>query len=199
MKKEENSRRRFLVTATSVIGAIGLGAVSWPFIDSWNPSQRARVAGAAVTVDFSKIEPGRQITVAWRQQPVWVLRRTPEMLERMEKTEHLQRLRDPDSSVTTQQPDYAQNVTRSLHPEHLVVIGVCTHLGCIPHFRPELAPKDLGADWMGGYYCPCHGSRFDFSGRVFKSVPAPTNLVIPPHRYLSEAVIEIGVDDEQAG
>ena len=191
-----NKRRRFLIAATSVVGAIGAGVTAWPFIDSWNPSERAKVAGAPVLVDFSKIEPGRQITVSWRQQPVWVLHRTTEMLKNMDSASHLQRLRDPDSNVTSQQPDYAQNETRSLHPEHLVVVAICTHLGCIPTFRPELAPDDLGKDWIGGYACPCHGSRFDFSGRVFKGVPAPTNLVIPPYRYLSDTVVEIGVDTE---
>ncbi|VAW57446.1 Ubiquinol-cytochrome C reductase iron-sulfur subunit [hydrothermal vent metagenome] len=196
MNKNDKSRRRFLLAATGTIGATGLAIAAWPFIDSMNPSERAKVSGAPVIIDFSKIEPGRQITVSWRQHPVWVLNRTPEMLQRMSTSTHLERLRDPDSKVTSQQPKYAQNEYRSLHPEHLVVIGICTHLGCIPTFRPESAPKDLGADWIGGYSCPCHGSRFDFSGRVFKSVPAPTNLVIPPYRYLSEFVIEIGIDTE---
>jgi len=147
-----------------------------------------------VTVDFSKIEPGQQITVEWRQKPVWVLRRTPAMLEQLNAPTHVRRLRDPYSQVSSQQPAYARNALRSIHAEHLVVIGICTHLDCVPSFRPEVAAQDLGFDWPGGYFCPCHGSRLDLAGRVFKGVPAPTNLEIPPYRYLSETVVEIGVD-----
>jgi len=197
MDTEKNlSRRRFLVNTTTVVGAAGLSAAVWPFIASLNPSERARLAGAPVTIDFSKIEPGQQITVEWRQKPVWVLRRTPAMLEQLNAPALLSRLRDPNSQVSSQQPDYARNALRSIHAEHLVVIGICTHLGCVPSFRPEPAAHDLGPDWPGGYFCPCHGSRFDLAGRVFKGVPAPTNLEIPPYRYLSESVVEIGVDSE---
>lgn len=150
--------------------------------------------GALVEVDISKIEPGQQITVTWRKTPVWVLRRTPEILERIDRPEHLEQLLDPNSEVTTQQPDYALNSHRSIRDEYFIVVSICTHLGCVPTFRPEVAPADLGPDWPGGYFCPCHGSRFDFAGRVFKGVPAPKNLLIPPYRFLSDTHIEIGVD-----
>ncbi len=189
-------RRRFLTAVTTAIGAVGAGAASVPFILSMQPSARARAAGAPVTVDISRIEPGSQVTVEWRKRPVWVLHRTPEMLERLQAPSLLERLRDPDSRVTSQQPEYARNRFRSLHPEHFVVIAICTHLGCVPTFRPDIGPADLGADWPGGYFCPCHGSRFDFAGRVYKGVPAPTNLVVPPYRYLSDTLVQIGVDTE---
>ncbi|GMQ88696.1 MAG: ubiquinol-cytochrome c reductase iron-sulfur subunit [Gammaproteobacteria bacterium] len=191
-------RRKLLIATASVVGAAGLVATGIPFYESWWPSERARAAGAPVTVDASKLEPGEQITVPWRGRPIWVLRRTPEMLERMRAEKHLQRLRDPNSEVESQQPAYADNEFRSIHEEHLVVIGICTHLGCVPTFRPEVAPEDLGPDWIGGYFCPCHGSRFDFAGRVFVNVPAPTNLVVPPYHYISETLIEVGVDSTPA-
>ncbi len=149
-------------------------------------------AGTPVVVDISKLELGQQITVNWRQKPVWVLRRTPQILATLNTL--TDRLRDPESRVKSQQPAYARNKYRSIRPEYLVVIAICTHLGCVPSFRPEVAPADLGAEWMGGYFCPCHGSRFDFAGRVFKGVPAPINLLVPSHRYLSDQLIEIGVD-----
>lgn len=189
-------RRRFLTLSTVAIGAVGTAFVSVPFIASWQPSERARALGTSVIVDFSKLEPGRQITVEWRRQPVWVLRRTPEILEKL--TTLTDRLRDPESQVISQQPKYAQNVNRSIKDEYLIVIGICTHLGCVPDFRPDIAPADLGSEWPGGYFCPCHGSRFDFAGRVFTGVPAPTNLVIPPHRYLTETLVEVGVDTKKA-
>ncbi len=188
-------RRRFLTLSTAAIGAVGTAFVSVPFIASWQPSERARALGAPVIVDFSKLEPGRQITVEWRRQPVWVLRRTPEILEKL--TTLTDKLRDPESQVVSQQPKYAQNVNRSIKDEYLIVIGICTHLGCVPDFRPDIAPADLGSEWPGGYFCPCHGSRFDFAGRVFTGVPAPTNLVIPPHRYLTDTLVEVGVDTKK--
>ena len=187
-------RRRFLTAAVTVVGVGGLAAVAIPLIRSMNPSARARAAGAPVVVDISKIEPGMQVTVEWRGRPVWVLRRTPQMLARLRQPALRERLRDPDSGVASQQPAYAASEFRAIKDECFVVIGICTHLGCVPTFRPELAPEDLGPDWPGGYYCPCHGSRFDFAGRVYKNVPAPTNLVVPPYRWLSESVVEIGVD-----
>ena len=187
-------RRRFLVTATTVIGSIGMAALAVPFISSMNPSARARSAGAPVNVDISKLEPGQQITVSWRGKPVWILRRTPQMLDDMRSAAFRDRLRDPDSALETQQPDYAQNVYRSIKQEYLVVIALCTHLGCVPSFRPDRAPTDLGADWPGGYFCPCHGSKFDLAGRVFKAVPAPTNLAVPPYQFLSESRIWVGED-----
>jgi len=190
----DQRRRRFLVIATTVIGSIGVAAVAVPFISFMNPSAKARSAGAPVRVDFSKLEPGQQVTVKWRGKPVWVLRRTPQMLEDLRSSTMRERLRDPDSEVETQQPAYAKNELRAIETEYLVVIGICTHLGCVPSFRPDIAPPDLGADWPGGYFCPCHGSKFDFAGRVFKAVPAPTNLVIPPYRFLSGTEVIIGKD-----
>lgn len=157
------------------------------------PSERAKVSGAPVRFDPSKLEPGRQITLEWHSKPVFVLRRTTEILQAMDQPSHLQKLRDPDSRVDTQQPAYAANPFRSIRDEFFIVIGICTHLGCIPTFRPEVAPEDLGTEWIGGYFCPCHSSKFDLAGRVFKGVPAPTNLVVPPYRYLSGTSIEIGV------
>ena len=190
----DDSRRRFLIAATTVVGGAGVVAVAVPFISAMNPSAKARSAGAPVQVDFSKLEPGQQIAVNWRGKPVWVLRRTPGMLEDLRSTAMLERLRDPDSKVDTQQPVYAQNEFRSVESEYLIVIGICTHLGCVPTFRPEVAPADLGPDWSGGYFCPCHGSKFDLAGRVYKGVPAPTNLVVPPYRFLSDSQILVGED-----
>jgi len=191
-----HQRRRFLIKATTVVGAAGVAAVSVPFIMTWTPSERAKNAGAPVVFDLSKLEPGRQVTVEWRSKPVFVLRRTPEILQRLKAVAHLQQLRDPNSEVLTQQPDYAANAVRSISEEYLIVIGICTHLGCVPTFRPDIAPDDLGPEWIGGYFCPCHASRFDFAGRVLKNVPAPTNLVIPPYQYISDTIIEIGVESE---
>ncbi len=185
-------RRRFLTASTAVVGATGMAVAAWPFIASWRPSERARAAGAPVVVDVSKLEPGQQITVKWRGKPVWILRRTPEMLSRLSRL--TLQLRDPASRVASQQPDYARNEYRSIRSEYLVAVGLCTHLGCVPTFRPDIAPEDLGPSWLGGYFCPCHGSRFDLAGRVFIGVPAPTNLVIPPYRYVSDTVIGIGID-----
>ncbi len=187
-------RRRFLVTATTVIGSLGIAALAVPFISAMNPSARARSAGAPVNVDVSKLEPGQQITVNWRGKPVWILRRTPQMLDDLRSIEFHEYLRDPDSAVGAQQPDYAQSVYRSIKPEYLVVIALCTHLGCVPSFRPDIAPLDLGPDWPGGYFCPCHGSKFDLAGRVYKAVPAPTNLVVPPYRFISENQVRVGED-----
>lgn len=192
----DQQRRRFLTASTVVVGAAGVAAAAWPFIASWQPSERTIAAGAPVVVDISKLERGQQLTVAWRRQPVWVLRRTPEMLETLAQLTDA--LRDPDSRVEAQQPDYARNAYRSIRPEYLVVVAICTHLGCVPTFRPEVAPADLGPSWLGGYFCPCHGSRFDFAGRVFQGVPAPTNLVVPPYRFVSDTLIEIGIDETQA-
>ncbi|SEI40764.1 ubiquinol-cytochrome c reductase iron-sulfur subunit [Allopseudospirillum japonicum] len=188
-------RRRFLVGATSVVGAVGAVGVAVPFVASWNPSAKARAAGAPVKADISKLAPGQQMTVEWRGKPVWIVYRTPEMLERLEQINDL--LADPNSAVP-QQPDYITGVARAIKPEYAVMIGICTHLGCSPTYRPEVGAADLGADWPGGFFCPCHGSRFDLSGRVYKSVPAPTNLEIPPHNYESDKVIVIGVDKETA-
>ena len=190
----DKKRRRLLIAAATVVGGAGVVAAFIPFIESWNPSARARSAGAPVSVDFSKLESGQQMAVSWRGKPVWVLRRTPGMLEDLQSASLQASLRDPDSKVATQQPLYAQNEFRAINPEYLVVIGICTHLGCVPTFRPDVAPADLGPDWLGGYFCPCHGSRFDLAGRVYKGVPAPTNLVIPPYRFIAETKVTIGED-----
>lgn len=189
------NRRRVLVAATSVVGAIGAGFAAVPFIASMNPSAKARAAGAPVEADISKLEPGAMLRVKWRGKPVWIVYRTPEMLEALPSLDP--ELADP-SSQAPQQPDYCQNPTRSIKPEFLVAIGICTHLGCSPTFRPDVAPEDLGANWKGGFFCPCHGSRFDLAGRVFKGVPAPTNLVIPIHTYLNDTTILVGQDQGAA-
>lgn len=193
-KNEMSGRRRFLITATSVAG--GIASVAWatPFILSMMPSERAKAAGAPVEVDISKLEPGMLLLVEWRGKVVWVLNRTPEMLASLTKLDS--KLTDPNSE-RDQQPEYAQNPTRSIRPEILVTTGVCTHLGCSPVFRKEIAPADLGPDWLGGFFCPCHGSKFDLAGRVYKNVPAPTNLLVPPHTYLSENVLLIGLDSKE--
>lgn len=193
-KNEMSGRRRFLITATSVAGGIASAAWATPFILSMMPSERAKAAGAPVEVDISKLEPGMLLLVEWRGKVVWVLSRTPEMLASLTRLES--KLTDPNSEKD-QQPEYAQNPTRSIRPEILVTTGVCTHLGCSPVFRKEIAPADLGPDWLGGFFCPCHGSKFDLAGRVYKNVPAPTNLLVPPHTYLSENVLLIGLDSKE--
>lgn len=185
-------RRKILLAATSAAGGAALAAASVPFVASMNPSERARAAGAPVEADLSLLKPGTQITVSWRSKPVWILRRTEAMLKELDDPSHLAKLADPGSAVKTQQPGYARNAYRSIKPENLVVVGICTHLGCVPTFRPDVGAKDLQPDWDGGYFCPCHGSKFDFAGRVYRNVPAPTNLVIPPYHYLSDTMLEIG-------
>jgi ubiquinol-cytochrome c reductase iron-sulfur subunit len=189
------TRRRVLVAATSVAGAVGAGFVAVPFIASMNPSAKARAAGAPVRADISKLEPGALLRVKYRGQPIWVVYRTPEMLDNLPKNDH--KLVDPQSTVP-QQPEYCQNPTRAVKPQYFVAIGICTHLGCSPTYRPELAPADLGPEWKGGWFCPCHGSKFDLAGRVFKGVPAPTNLVIPKYTYLNDTTILVGEDGGQA-
>ncbi|UHD14629.1 ubiquinol-cytochrome c reductase iron-sulfur subunit [Thiocapsa bogorovii] len=185
------TRRRVLVAATSVVGAVGAGFALVPFIASMNPSAKARAAGAPVEADISQLEPGAILRVKWRGKPVWVVSRTPEMLEALPTLDG--QLVDPASAVP-QQPEYCQNATRSIKEQYFVVIGICTHLGCSPTFRPEFAPDDMGAAWRGGFFCPCHGSRFDLAGRVYKGVPAPTNLVIPVHTYINDTTILVGED-----
>jgi ubiquinol-cytochrome c reductase iron-sulfur subunit len=187
-----SGRRRFLTAATSVVGAVGVGFVMVPFISSMQPSAKARAAGAPVRADISKLEPGQMIRVKWRGKPVWLVRRTEKMLEVLPTLDPS--LSDPES-LESIQPPYAQNEFRSIKPELLVTVGICTHLGCSPTYRPDVGAADLGADWEGGFFCPCHGSKFDLAGRVYKGVPAPTNLVIPPHSFLSETELLIGEDD----
>ena len=188
-------RRRFLVAATSVVGAAGAVGAAVPFEGSWFPSAKAKAAGAPVKVNISKIEPGQQIVAEWRGQPVFILNRTEEMLQALPKLNA--ELADPSSQASVQ-PEYVNPEARSIKPEILVLVGLCTHLGCSPSFRPEVAPADLGAQWLGGYFCPCHGSRYDLAGRVYKSQPAPLNLPVPPHSYESADVIVLGVDQEKA-
>jgi len=185
------SRRRFLTVATTVVGVTGAAFTAVPFLASWKPSARAQAAGAPVQVDISKLETGAMVRLEWRGRPVWILRRSADMLERMSQV--VDQLSDPDS-IESEQPGYTQNETRSVKPEVLVVIGTCTHLGCAPIERFDVAPEDLGPAWEGGFYCPCHGSKFDLAGRVYSGVPAPTNLPVPPHRYVGDNLIIIGED-----
>ncbi|PKO25863.1 MAG: ubiquinol-cytochrome c reductase iron-sulfur subunit [Betaproteobacteria bacterium HGW-Betaproteobacteria-8] len=185
----DQAKRRFLIAATSAVGGVAVAAMAVPFVSSMLPSARARAAGAAVEVDISKIEPGAMITVEWRGKPVWIVSLTDEMAKTLSGQED--KLTDPKMEVTSQQPEYCQNATRSIKPNLMVMEGVCTHLGCSP--SPKLQPNgDMGADWQGGFFCPCHGSKFDLAGRVFKGSPAPTNLVVPPHGYLSDDILVIG-------
>jgi ubiquinol-cytochrome c reductase iron-sulfur subunit len=192
----DKSKRRILLAAATAMGGIGAAYVATPFVVSMDPSARAEAAGAPVEVDISKLEFGQLLTVEWRGKPVWILRRDEETLKNMATLDD--RLRDPHSDELSQQPVYAKNDYRSLNPEYMVMIGICTHLGCAPTFRPEIAPEDLGPDWVGGFFCPCHGSRYDLAGRVFSGVPAPSNLVVPPYRFVTSTRLLIGVNPEHA-
>lgn len=187
-------RRRFLTAATSVLGGVGVVYATAPFICSWMPSAKAQALGAPVKIDVSKLEPGAQLTVEWRGQPIWVIRRTKEMLDKLPSLDKL--LRDPHSEQLQQQPPYAGNEYRSIKPEYFVVVGICTHLGCVPMYRPDIGSLD--PSWPGGFFCPCHGSKYDLAGRVYKGVPAPVNLLVPPYTFLSESIIEVGVDQKAA-
>jgi ubiquinol-cytochrome c reductase iron-sulfur subunit len=185
-------KRNFLI-ATSAVGALGCAAVAVPFVASMTPSERAKAAGAPVEVDISKIEPGTMMTAEWRGQPVWIINRTDEMTAELAK--HNDQLSDPSCDVTSQQPEYCKNSSRSIKPNVAVVVGICTHLGCSP--TEKIKPGgDMGENWTGGFFCPCHGSKFDLAGRVFKGSPAPINLVVPPHKYLTDNTLIIGVDTE---
>jgi ubiquinol-cytochrome c reductase iron-sulfur subunit len=188
----DKKKRRFLIGATTVVGGIGAVAAAVPFAWSLVPSERAKAAGAPVEADISKLEPGQQIKIEWRGKVVWIINRTPAMLATIPKLDS--RVADPNSEVD-HQPPYAKNEDRSRKPEIFVAVGICTHLGCSPTYRPEVAPADLGPEWLGGFFCPCHQSKFDLAGRVFKGVPAPTNLVIPPYRFLSDTRVVIGEDE----
>ncbi|MEN8216534.1 MAG: ubiquinol-cytochrome c reductase iron-sulfur subunit [Pseudomonadota bacterium] len=194
---DDKSKRRFLVASTSVIGAVGVGFAVWPFLASLKPSARTQAAGAPVEVDISKLEDGQRLIVEWRGKPIWIVKRSEKILADLKSDTLIAKLRDPESGVTEQQPAYAQNQNRSIKSEYLVVIGICTHLGCSPTYVKENDPHDLGSDWQGGFFCPCHGSFFDLAGRVFSGVPAPTNLVVPPHTYLSNTRILVGVDQDK--
>ncbi|MFP4137814.1 MAG: ubiquinol-cytochrome c reductase iron-sulfur subunit [Halomonas sp.] len=190
-------RRRFLVGATTVVGGVGAVGVAVPFVASWQPSAKARAAGAPVKADVSKLEVGQRMTVEWRGKPVWIVHLSEGMVERTENFD-VSRLADPDSEEP-QQPTYIEGAMRALRPQYSVLIGICTHLGCSPLFRPEPDAEGVGTDdWPGGYFCPCHGSRFDLAGRVFRNVPAPTNLEIPPYRFETDDMIVVGEDEETA-
>jgi ubiquinol-cytochrome c reductase iron-sulfur subunit len=186
-------KRNFLIT-TSAVGALGAATAAVPFVMSMTPSERAKAAGAPVEVDISKIEPGTMMTAEWRGKPVWIINRTEAMTAELAK--HNDQLSDPACDVTSQQPAYCKNASRSIKPNMAVIVGICTHLGCSPTAKLE-ANGDMGANWTGGFFCPCHGSKFDLAGRVFKGSPAPINLVVPPYKYLADNTLLIGVDTEE--
>jgi len=192
----DEKKRRLLIVATGAAGAVAGAGVAGPFLASWFPSAKALAAGAPVEFDISKLESGQQITIEWRGKPVWILRRSPEMVQKLNGHDSV--LVDPESKASNQ-PPYVKGPGRSIKPDIFVVEGVCTHLGCSPTLKREIgAASDMGAEWPGGYYCPCHNSRFDLAARVFKGSPAPTNLTVPPHRYASETVVVIGEDTKGA-
>ncbi|XAW89929.1 ubiquinol-cytochrome c reductase iron-sulfur subunit [Vibrio sp. CDRSL-10 TSBA] len=186
-----NGRRRFLTATTAVVGGLGAAAVAVPFIKSWNPSAKAKAAGAPVEVDISKLEEGQMVRVEWRGKPVWVVRRSQSIVDGLKQ--HDDQLRDPNSEED-QQPDYAQNTYRSIKPEYFVAVGICTHLGCSPTYLPDSFSEQVQGV-KSGFFCPCHGSKFDMAGRVFQGVPAPLNLVIPKYMYLSDTRMVIGLDE----
>lgn len=188
----DRSRRRFLVAATTVVGSGGLVAVSIPFIRSLLPSAAVAAAGAPIDVDVSKLQPGEMISVLWRGRPVWVLHRTEQQLRTLQDSKLLARLKDPDSLEPQQFGEEVVNWSRALNPLYLVIVGICTHLGCVPDYRPDIAPQDLGPDWRGGFFCPCHASRYDLSGRVYKNMPAPLNLPVAPYYYMKNTLIRVG-------
>ncbi|MEJ2669026.1 MAG: ubiquinol-cytochrome c reductase iron-sulfur subunit [Gammaproteobacteria bacterium] len=189
-------RRKLLIGVTAAVGAVGAVGVATPFVRSWNPSAKARAAGAPVEADISQLQPGQKMVVEWQGRPVWIVKRTPEVLEAL--SSFTEQLKDPDSHKV-QQPEYAQNAHRSIRPDILVLLGICTHLGCSPTYRPDVGAADLGGGtWHGGFFCPCHGSKFDLAGRVYKGVPAPVNLEVPPYRFLSDSILVVGEDAEEA-
>ncbi len=190
-----STRRRFLTAATSAVGLAGVAGVAVPFLGSWNPSAKAKAAGAPVKADVSKLEPGQMVVVEWRGQPVYVVNRTESQLEALPGLNG--QLKDPESTNQDQQPSYITGVDRSIKPNLLVIVGLCTHLGCAPKFVPEVGVAELGGDgWKGGFFCPCHGSKFDLSGRVFSGVPASANLLVPPYTFEDDKVLVVGVDPE---
>lgn len=188
-------RRRFLTATTAVVGAVGAGFAAVPFIKSWNPSARAQLAGAPVTADISGLQEGQRLVLEWRGQPIWIVRRSPAILEALPTLDD--QLRDPMSENLDQQPDYIRDASpqlRSLKPEISVLVGLCTHLGCAPEMVAEIRPEPFDANWKGGYFCPCHKSKFDMAGRVYQGVPAPTNLVVPPYYFEDDNTIVVGLD-----
>lgn len=192
-----SGRRKFLTAATSVVGVAGAVGIAVPFVGSWNPSAKAKAAGAPVKADVSQLEPGQMVVVEWRGKPVYVVNRTDAQLEELPKLDS--QLKDPESLISAQ-PEYIHGIDRSIKPNLLVIVGLCTHLGCAPKYRPEVGAADLtgagGAEWQGGFFCPCHGSKFDLSGRVYSGVPASSNLEVPPYTFESDNVLIIGVDWE---
>lgn len=188
-----SGRRRFLTATTAVVGAVGVGFAAVPFISSWKPSARAEVAGAPVEVDIGKIdnEPGMRIQIQWRGKPVWIFKRTPDQLKALAALDD--ELRDPKSDNPDQTPAFAKNEARAIKPEIAVIVGICTHLGCVPGYVPEMLPQPFDSKWQGGFYCPCHQSRFDLAGRVYQGVPAPSNLEIPPYYYVDDTHLVVGV------
>jgi ubiquinol-cytochrome c reductase iron-sulfur subunit len=192
-------RRRFLTATTAVVGAVGAGFAAVPFIKSWNPSARAKLAGAPITADIGALAEGQRLVVEWRGQPIWIVRRSPAILKALPTLND--QLRDPKSENPEQQPAYVLKgdpTFRSLKPEVSVLVGLCTHLGCAPEMKAEIRPEPFDPEWKGGYFCPCHKSRFDMAGRVYEGVPAPTNLVVPPHHFENDTTIVIGVDPQGA-
>jgi ubiquinol-cytochrome c reductase iron-sulfur subunit len=197
-KTVDRQRRYFLIGATAVVGGIGAVAAAVPFVRSWNPSAKARALGAPIRINIAKLAPGEMLgpLPAWRGRPIYVVYRTQEMLDQLE---HLNdRLADPHSRREEQQPSYAQNLWRSRRPEIGIYVGLCTHLGCAPNYHPEVRPETFDPNWRGGFFCACHGSRFDVAGRVYRAVPAPTNLVVPPYMFETETLILVGEDEETA-
>lgn len=188
----DEKRRAFLIKASAAMGAVGVMATAVPFVASMMPSEEVQEAGAPIKVDISKLKPGEQLTIMWRNKPIWIVRRTPEALASLERDTEL--LRDPNSEID-QQPAYAKNLFRSIKPDILVLVGICTHLGCIPTYRPDQNSIQVG--WPGGFYCSCHGSKFDLAGRVFKGVPAPINLEVPSYSYIDNNTLLIGVDNSK--
>ena len=189
-------RRRFLTATTAVVGAVGAGIAAVPFIKSWNPSARAKLAGAPVTADISGLQEGQRLILEWRGQPIWIVKRSKAVLDALPTLDA--NLRDPQSENLDQQPAYIKGETRSLKPEISVLVGLCTHLGCSPEMAAEIKPEPYDPNWKGGSCCPCHKSRFDMAGRVFQGVPAPTNLVVPPHYYENDTTIVVGLDPQGA-
>ncbi len=190
-------RRKLLIAASSVVGAVGVVGAAVPFVRSWNPSAKAKAAGAPVEANISKLEVGQKLVIEWRGRPVWIVRRSEKTLQDLEQS--VVPLRDPASNES-KQPEFAHNTYRSIKPEFLILTGICTHLGCSPTYRPEVGAADLGGDeWLGGFFCPCHGSKFDLAGRVYKGVPAPTNLEVPPYYFVNDDVVVIGESASPAG
>ena len=189
-------RRRFLTATTAVVGAVGAGIAAVPFIKSWNPSARDKLAGAPVTADISGLQEGQRLILEWRGQPIWIVKRSKAVLDALPTLDA--NLRDPQAEKPDQQHSCSRGGTRSLKPEISVLVGLCTHLGCSPEMAAEIKPEPYDPNWKGGYFCPCHKSRFDMAGRVFQGVPAPTNLVVPPHYYENDTTIVVGLDPQGA-